>query len=167
MDLYHTVERGGHIAACCINCRIKDTKVLGTCMGHVKRHFYVGTHSECAYPPTSYLLPKPHSLKWQREWSFGGLIWEGEAQRRNITRQVRLVEKVGTASHQPQPSTLIRALKLKSRKRLTQGAQGANTPRRTVVKLLRPEDWRPSKEERKFPGKVSITSTFNALHQFS
>ena len=99
LDLYHTVERGGHIAACCINCRIKDTKVLGTCMGHVKRHFYVGTHSECAYPPTSYLLPKPHSLKWQREWSFGGLIWEGEAQRRNITRQVRPEEKVGLASH--------------------------------------------------------------------
>ena len=94
-------------------------------------------------------------------------MWEGEARRRNITRQVRLEEKVGPASHQPQPSTLIRALKLKSRKRITQGAQGANTPRRTIVKLLRPEDWRPSKEERKFPGKVSITSTFNTLHQFS
>ena len=94
----------------------------------------------------SYLLPKPHSLEWQREWNFGGLMWEGEARRRNITKQVRPEEKVGPASHQPQPNTLIRALKLKSRKRITQGAQGANTPRRTVVKLLRPEDWRPRKE---------------------
>ena len=73
-------------------------------------------------------------------------MWEGETRRRNITRQVRPKEKVGPASHQPQPNTLIRALKLKSRKWITQGAQGANTPRRTVVKLIRPEDWRPRKE---------------------
>ena len=66
-------------------------------MGQVKRHFYVGTRPERANPPTSYQNPTPSNGK--ESGVLGGLMWEGEAQRRNITRQVRPEEKMGPASH--------------------------------------------------------------------
>ena len=63
LDLHHTVEREGHVATCCINCRIKETEASRTCMGQVKRHFYMGTHLERANPPTSYQNPTPSNGK--------------------------------------------------------------------------------------------------------
>jgi len=40
-----------------------NIEMLGTCMGQVKRHFYVRTHPECANPPTPYQSPTPASYQ--------------------------------------------------------------------------------------------------------
>ena len=93
---------------------------------------------------------------------------------RNITKQSRLEEKMGLASHQPQPSTLISAPIWKPRKRLARRAQGANTPQRIVDKPLGPGDcdqgkkWNHAiKEEGKFPNKVFIGSGLCPMKVFT
>ena len=83
LDLHRTVECGRYVATCCINCSVRDIEVSGTCLWHLKRHSYVGTHPKHANFPTSYQTP----LLWiTKRVEFWGLLWEGEAWRRKIIK---------------------------------------------------------------------------------